>query len=547
MNGATVILFGLAWFIFSYIWYGNVIKKKVLNSSDNNITPSNEINDGIDFVPTNPQILFGHHFSSIAGAGPIVGPIFAFALFGWLPAMIWILVGSVFMGAVHDYTALIISVRNKGVSILEISDKVISKKARIIFTAFVWLTLVLVQAVFADLTARTLAEKPEIVIPTIGLIAIAMIFGWSTFRRKMNLILSTALSLILLFVLILLGNEFPIALPFDFWLILSIIYAIVAGTLPVWFLLQPRDYLSMYILIIGLLIGFVGVIVLQPEINGPAFIEFNSKSGPLFPILFITIACGAISGFHSLVSSGTSSKQLNKESDGKKVAYGGMLAEGALALLVIVMISSVLVWKSDISDPGPGIYFFQDLLKQSPNIVFGTALGITAENIGIPLEIGIQFGVLMLNAFILTTLDTSARLNRYIVEESLGKKYGGIFKNRYFAISASLIFAYLLCISDGWSVLWPMFGTSNQLIAALGLFVISAYLFGIKSPKWYTLVPGIIMLLVTEAALVYQIIWIYVPGGAWHLAVISAILFILGITVSFESSKKLNLFNKKIA
>jgi carbon starvation protein len=545
MHAAIIVIFGIAWFVFAYIWYGRIIQNKVVKINDKNITPSNKINDGIDYVPTKPTILFGHHFSSIAGAGPIVGPIIAFAFFGWLPALIWILVGSVFMGAVHDYTALVASLRNNGESIVEISNSVVSSRARSIFAIFVWLTLVLVQAVFADLTAQTLEADSNIVIPTFGIVLIALLFGFFVYRRNLNLVIGTILSLGLLGFMIYLGECYPIALDYQWWLIISVLYAFIAATLPVWLLLQPRDYLSMYLLIIGLFLGLTGLIAKNPEITAPAFISFNSKIGPLFPILFITIACGAISGFHSLVSSGTSAKQLRKESDGKIVTYGAMLTEALLALMVIVMISSVLVWKPDSSGIAvAGTYIFQDLFDESANIVFGHALGLSIDTLGIPLELGISFGILMLNAFILTTLDTSARLNRYIVTETLGKKYRGIFKNRYFTTAVSLLFAYLLCLGGGYKLIWPVFGASNQLIATLALFVVTVYFLGFKVNKWYTLTPAIIMLVITETALIYSTIYTYIQNKDWHLAAISIILFVLGLVVFWEVFKKLKNMKK---
>lgn len=539
MQAAYLIIFGVAWFIFSYFWYGRLIERKVLQIDDKHITPSNEINDGVDYVPTKPSILFGHHFSSIAGAGPIVGPIIAYALFGWLPAMIWVLVGSVFMGAVHDYSALVISIRNKGVSIVEITEKAVSNRARVIFAVFVWLTLMLVQAVFADLTAKTLAEDPTIVIPTFGLILIAIIFGFFVYRRGLNIVIGTIMGLVLLGLFIYFGKQYPISQSADFWLFITIIYSFVAATLPVWLLLQPRDYLSMYLLIIGLLLALVGLVVENPTINGPAFLGFQSEKGPLFPILFITVACGAISGFHSLVSSGTSAKQLRRESEGRIVAFGSMLTEGLLALVVIVMISGVLVWKTGEEIILPDQYFFQDLYSKSANIVFGNALGLSIDSLGIPLSSGISFGILMLNAFILTTLDTSARLNRYVFTETIGVKYGGIFRNRYFATAISLVLAYILCLFGGYKLIWPVFGASNQLIATLALFVITSYFLGFKSAKWFTLIPAIMMLLITESALAYGIVFNYLPNQHWHLIIISAILLLLGLLIAIEVFKKI--------
>ncbi|PIX33235.1 MAG: carbon starvation protein A [Bacteroidetes bacterium CG_4_10_14_3_um_filter_31_20] len=537
MNAFEVIIFAIAWFVFAYFWYGGRIGKKVLHVNKDRPTPAHTNYDGLDYVPTNPFILFGHHFSAIAGAGPIVGPILAYALFGWLPALIWILLGAVFMGAVHDFSALVISIRNEGRSIVKIAESAISPTASILFAVFVWFTLALVQAVFADLTAKTLIEQPKIAFPTIALIFIAIIFGLMIYKLKLNVYISTVIALVALGLSVWAGTYIPVFLNYQVWLIIIIIYSFVASIIPVWILLQPRDYISMYLLIIGMLLGIVGISLLNPPITGPAYVSFVNKGTPLFPMLFVIIACGAISGFHSLVASGTTAKQLDKEVNARKIAYGGMLTEGLLAVLVITMISSVLIWDNTGNSTAPNA--FQGFLHQSAEIAFGNALGRTIEILGIPLMIGIQFGILMLNAFILTTLDASARLNRYVMQETLGVRFGGIFKNRYFASGASLVFAYILCIGSGYQIIWPIFGASNQLIGTLALFTASAYLFGIKAPKFYTLIPAFLMLIITESSLFYQIFWKFLPENQYFLLFIAVILFILGLFVAFEATKKI--------
>ncbi len=537
MNASLIAILGIAWFVFAYRWYGKIIEKKIIKPDNANLTPAVRIHDNMDFLPTKTPVLFGHHFSSLAGAGPIIGPILACSYFGWLPTLIWVLLGSVFMGAVHDYTSLMASVRSNGVSITKITEQSISKTARWIFSIFVWLALALVQAVFAVLTAQTFIQKPEIVLPTVGLIFLAIGFGYVTHLKKMNLSISTTFSIIILLVLIFLGDYFPIIASYDFWLLSSFFYALIAATIPVWVLLQPRDYLSMYLLIAGLALGFIGLFFSNLEISAPAYISFESGSGTLWPVLFITVACGAISGFHSLVASGTSAKQLQRETDGKKIAFGGMLTEGALALLVIILMSAALYWVKAPEAELNG-YIFQDLLKQSANITFGTALGRVLNAIGIPLFIGISFGVLMLNAFILTTLDTTVRLARYIVQESVGTKLN-FFNNRYIAALLGIILAYILAQGNGWKILWPVFGASNQLVAAIALFVATAYWFGFKRPKRYMLLPAIFMLITTQAALIYQLFWIYIPTSNIFLAVISTILTILGGIVAYEFLKKI--------
>lgn len=539
LNAALVAVLGAVWFILAYRWYGGFIAKRLIQPDDSRATPAHTQRDNVDFVPTNPAILFGHHFSSIAGAGPIVGPMLAYSLFGWLPALIWILVGSVFIGAVHDYTAMMASVRSRGVSVADIAKVHVSPTARWIFSIFLWLALVLVIAVFAVLTAQTLAEKPEIVVPTLGLMLLAMAFGTAVYRGGVNLWLGTVVALVVIVLLIVAGNYVPIAASYEFWLVFALVYSFVAATLPVWILLQPRDYLSMYILVSGLLLAFVSLLVMRPDITGPAFIGVSSSSGPLWPILFITVACGAVSGFHSVVSSGTSAKQVACESDARLVSFGGMLTEGALALVVILLMSAVMFWDAAPSEGLSDFVFRTSLAEKGANITFGRGMGRALENVGIPLHYGIAFGVLMLNAFILTTLDTCARLTRFIVVESAGQKVP-VLRNRYLATAVSLVAAYFLTTGNSWRVLWPAFGAANQLIAALSLLVVSAYLFGYGKKTVYTLVPGIFMLVTTEGALCYQLFWQYLPNGNMPLAAVAVVLMALGLVVAVEVYRRLN-------
>ena len=537
LNAALIAVLGAIWFGVMYKWYGDLIDRKLISPNDDNVTPANSLRDNIDYFPSRSGILFGHHFSSIAGAGPIVGPIFAYYLFGWLPAMLWILLGSVFIGAVHDYTALMTSVRSRGVSISELAQRHVSNTARWIFSIFLWVALVLVIAVFGVLTAQTFAEKPEIVIPSLGLILIAILFGMLVYQRNLNLVFGTIVALVLMFVLIVLGERFPIQASADLWLVVALLYSFVAATIPVWVLLQPRDYLSMYVLIIGIGLAFVSLLVMQPEITGPAFVGLTSKSGPLWPILFITVACGAVSGFHSAVSSGTSSKQLTRETHGKRIAFGGMLTEGLLALIVVLLISSVLYWDKAPAKELSG-YVFQTLLSESPNITFGTAMGRAMESIGIPLQYGIAFGVLMLNAFIFTTLDTCARLSRYIMSETVGRKIP-LLGNIHVATGIGLLFAYILTTGNNWKILWPAFGAANQLIGGLTLLVVTAYMFGFKKATVYTLIPGGLMLVTTEGALIYQLIWQYLPAGNYVLSALAGVLMILGVVIAVEVYRRL--------
>jgi carbon starvation protein len=537
-NAALIGIGGALWFIVMYRWYGNWLDRKIIEPDPSRTTPAHGMRDDRDYVPSHPAILFGHHFSSIAGAGPIVGPILAYALFGWLPALLWIFLGSVFIGAVHDYTSLMVSVRSRGVSVADLARVHVSPTARWIFSMFLWLALVLVIAVFAVLTARTFVEQPEIVLPSLGLLVLALIFGSTVHRGRVSLAVGTPIGLLLMVALIVAGDFLPIGGSFEFWLIAVLGYSFVAATIPVWILLQPRDYLSMYILIAGIGLAFVSLLVLQPEINGPAFVGFSSGQGPLWPILFITVACGAVSGFHSVVASGTSAKQLRNEKEGRLVAFGGMLTEGALAMIVVLLVASVLFWEKPDSGDLAGYVFGSLLFDKGPNITFGTAMGRVMEAIGIPLKYGIAFGILMLNAFILTTLDTCARLTRYITTESLGKKMP-VFANRFVATAVGLVAAYLLTMGNNWSILWPAFGAANQLIAALSLLVVSAYLFGFKKKTAVTIIPGIFMLVTTLGALLYQMFWLYLPQGNTLLAVVAGVLILLGLVVAIEVARRL--------
>lgn len=535
MSAVALAAVGLAWFYLAYRWYGATLDRKLFQPTENQ-TPALACQDGKDYIPTQPAVLFGHHFSSIAGAGPIVGPILAYALFGWLPALLWILLGAVFLGGVHDYGALMVSLRKRGVSISEIAEEVISPTARKLFAAFAWVALVLIQAVFAVLTAKTLAEMPEITIPTVGVLLLALLFGLAVHRFGVNLWLATALALVLLGVFVVLGNTFPIRASYTFWLVAAFGYSFAAATLPVWILLQPRDYLSMYILVVGMVGGYLGLLALRPALNGPAFTGVSSTAGPIWPMLFITVACGAFSGFHSLVASGTTAKQLRHEREGRLIAYGGMLAEGALALLVILLMAGALFWGR--APEGFGGFVFQDLLAGSANIAFGNGFGRAVAALGVPLAYGVAFGTLMLNAFILTTLDTSTRIARYILSENFSRR-APLLKNRFLAAGLGLALAAVVAAGNAWQQIWPAFGAANQLIGALAMLVITAYLLAQAKPTIYTLVGAAFMLVTTEAALAYQLVTIYLPKGQVALTVAAAVLVFLGLAVAFEAVRAL--------
>lgn len=541
MDTLIIALILILWLVLGYKIYGTIIEKKVIQADDRRITPAREFNDGIDYSPAHKTLLFGHHFSSIAGAGPILGPLIGVLYFGWLGALLWVAIGSIFLGAVHDYTSLMTSVQNKGTSLADISEKTLGLRTKVIFSVFLWFALALVISVFAVVASQTLVSQPEVVIPTFGLIFIALLFGWLIYKKGTKVHVATIFALIVLFSLIFIGQMFPVELPakifgmsaHSFWFYILIIYSFFASSLPVWLLLQPRDYISTWILFLGLGIGYLGLLFSHPSINAPAFVSFSSKGGPLWPMLFVIIACGAISGFHSVVSGGTTSKQLPNESSGKMIGYGGMVTEASLAGLVIFIASGALIWDPSGVKSSYGFQYFMTTLGD-PIKAFSTGYGKLVSSLpGLSLVIGSFFGIIMLNAFVLTTLDTGTRLGRFVFTELLGKKVS-LFKNRWIASLFILIFAAVIGVTEGYKTIWPVFGASNQLVAALALIVVSSYLVSVKKPSKFTLYPAYFMLLTTLAALCYQGVRFYQTSD-YLLGSVSTILIILALIIVYDA------------
>lgn len=543
MNTLVIALILIVWLVLGYKIYGDLIEKRVVQADKSRLTPALELKDGIDYSPAKKALLFGHHFSSIAGAGPILGPLLGVLYFGWLGALLWVALGSIFLGAVHDYTSLMTSVQNKGTSLADISRNTLGLRTKIIFSVFLWMTLALVVAVFAVISSQTFVSQPEIVIPTFGLIFLAMVFGWLVYQKGINVIVGTLCSLLLLFFLIYLGNLWPIVLPAqflgmssqNFWFYILIIYSLFASTLPVWFLLQPRDYISTWILFLGLLLGYLGLVVFHPSLSAPAFVSFHSKGGPLWPMLFVIIACGAISGFHSVVAGGTTAKQLPDEPSGKLIGYGGMVTEAALAGLVIFIAASALVWDPSGAESPFGFQYYMTTMG-NPIQAFATGYGRLISSLpAMSLITGTFFGMIMLNAFILTTLDTATRLGRFIITELLGNKVPPL-KNRWLASIFILVFAAFLGGTEGYKEIWPVFGASNQLVAALALIVVSSYLVAKKRPKKYTLYPALFMLVTTIGALLYQG-YQFFRSKSYFLGSISLVLIVLAAIIVYDARR----------
>jgi carbon starvation protein len=527
VNSIILAIIALFIFVFGYRIYGRLVNR-LFNVDPDKKTPAHVHYDGRDYVPAKHWlVLFGHHFASIAGAGPILGPVIAVAIWGWGPAVLWIFLGSILIGGVHDFSSLMISIREKGRSIANVAERALSRRAKFFFSIFLWLTLVLVIAVFAASAAKTLSTTPNVVLPTVGLIVVAMVVGILTYRFNVNLILSTLIGIFLLFGLIVLGYHVPIHGSFHFWLFCLLGYAFVASVLPVNILLQPRDYIASFVLFFGLLFGYIGLFITHPSIKVPFYIGWQGSQGDLWPMMFVVIACGAISGFHSLVASGTTAKQLANERDAQKIGYGAMLAEGLLAVLAILAVGAGLYWKG-----GPPGLVYPELMQGGNWIrTFGTGYGEIVK----PLfgALGMLIGITMLKTFIMTTLDSATRITRYIGEELFGETLGlRLFKNPYFNTLVVILFALWLSLGS-WQAIWPVFGAANQLVASLTLFVVTVWLLSRNKPIKYSIYPALFMLVTTIAALIYQLVQFFGQGKI-GLGVIAVVLIIMAVFMLHE-------------
>ena len=539
----VIFITALVLFSLAYIFYGKFLENK-FNISNSCPTPSHTDYDGIDRVPAKTPVLLGHHFSSIAGAGPIVGPIIAAVAFGWAPALLWVIIGSIFIGGVHDFSSLIASIRHKARSIAEIAKEYMSGLAYKLFLLFIWLALVYVLIVFTDLTATTFVEDGGVASSSIMFMVLAIGFGLSVYRFKIPIIWATLIFVPLVFLAVWVGQLLPLPvnnLPALFgmdsaktWNIILIVYCFIAATTPVWILLQPRDYLSSYLLYASVLGGFLGILFGGFSVQYPAFNAWDvPQIGSLFPILFITVACGACSGFHSIVASGTSSKQLDKETDAKTIGYGAMLIEGVVAVIAIVTVA--MIAKGD------------QLTGKAPLMIYGTGIGNFLAAFGIPHKIGFSFGLLALSTFILTTLDTCTRLGRYIFEEFFKLKNP---KLRYLSTIATLIIPaifVLITLRDpngnpipAWKVIWPVFGATNQLLAGLALLVVTVWLKKTGKRTVFVVLPMLFMVVMTIWALVLLI----GQYGFTTIGIIASILLVLAFVVIIEAIRTLSKVQK---
>ncbi len=549
-----ILLFACMFFYFvGYRFYAGKLDCELIQPDAGQVTPAVQQNDGVDFVPSKPLVLFGHNFASIAGAGPVIGPIIAMHHFGWAITLVWILIGNVFIGAVHDYLTLMVSVRNRGSSIADIAESTMGFRAKTIFAIFLVLAMLLVIAVFGVVAAKTLIAQPEMVFPTFAIIPVSMVLGWCIYKKSYNLQLVSLIAVLTIILNIYIGFQIPVPLPemgvmgfspLIFWFIVLMIYAGVASILPVQTLLQPRDYLSTYILFGSMALAILGLIWVGPELNTPPFRGVMSEvQGPLWPMLFVLVACGAVSGFHSLVAGGTTSKQLASEMQGKSISYGGMLTEGVVAVVTVLLVGGGLYW---VAPQGSGIDMsqlgFRETLQSGGWILaFGNGFGNIVHQMlpFLSFTFASMIAVLALNTFVLTTLDTAVRITRFLIQESLGEKVS-VFKNKYVVTVAVIIAAYLIGATDGWQKIWPIFGATNQLIAAVALFVVATWLMAVKKPTHYVLYPAIFMVITTIGALVWQAYsFLTAPEPNLFLGITALVLIGLAVFVGNEGMQAL--------
>lgn len=542
MNSLLLLVLTIALFLIAYNTYGSFVAKQY--GIDNKyVTPAHRLRDDRDYCPANSKVLLGHHFSSIAGAGPITGPIQA-AVFGWIPVILWIIIGSIFIGGVHDFGSLVTSMRHDGKSIGEVIRATIGEKGKLLFNIFGYLTIILVVAAFADICAGTFAFDPSKVdangavaltgaragTSSILFIFLALIFGTLVYRRGAKLSVATIIGVVALMLCIWIGYAFPV-MKFNklTWQIILAVYIFLASTLPVWLLLQPRDYLCSFLLY-GIIAGAViGIIIKHPVMEIPALTSFVVNKQPLFPFLFVTVACGAISGFHSLVSSSTTSKQIDKEvKDSKFIGYGAMLIEGVVACIALIAVGYV------------------SKAEGTPAAIFASGVANFMSGFGIPVSIGQVFVTLCFSAFALTSLDTATRIGRYLLQELMSGKSGkqnAASQNMYLSTAITVGLSFILMMF-GYKTIWPIFGSANQLLAALALLAITAWLAKQGKKNVFTIIPMAFMFIVTLTALGFVIYNNFlVEGGNIILGIIAVVLFILAIVLIVEARH--TVFGKK--
>ena len=547
MNGILMMVIAIVVLGGAYLLYGRYLQNK-WGIDPNAKTPAYELQDGVDYVPADTNVVFGHQFASIAGAGPINGPIQA-AVFGWLPVLLWLLVGGVFFGAVQDFASMYASVKNKGRTIGYIIEEYIGKLGKKLFLLFCWLFCILVVAAFADVVAGTFNgfTVPEVAGQAVEKTSILFIFeavalGMILKYAKLNKWVNTVIAIAMLVVAVVIGLNFPVYLTRETWHLFIFAYIFIASVVPVWALLQPRDYLNSYLLIFMIVGAVIGIFVSNPSCNLQAFTSFNVDGQYMFPILFVTIACGAVSGFHSLVSSGTASKQIKNEKNMLPVSFGAMLMESMLGVIALIAVASFA--KGEAAAQG---------LTTQPQI-FAGAIANFLSAVGLPHNLVFTLINLAVSAFALTSLDSVARIGRlsfqeFFLDEGVTDDnmtpFQKVVTNKYFATVITLVLAFLLA-KVGYAEIWPLFGSANQLLSVLALVACAVFLKKTKRQGWMLWVPMFFMMAVTFTALgmtIYKLSGAFATtglslGNTLQL-IFAVLLLILGVIVAVQGVKKL--------
>ncbi|MFT9600997.1 carbon starvation CstA family protein [Mesobacillus sp.] len=542
MNSLWLAVIGMIVFAIGYRFYSKWVAEKIYRLDPNYVTPAHQYSDGVDFVPTKKMILWGHHFTSVAGAAPIVGPAIA-VYWGWLPAFLWVTLGTVFAAGVHDFGTLVLSVRNKGQSVGTITNKLIGKRAKIMFLFIILILVLMVNAVFAWVIANLFVKFPASVLSVFLQIPLAIWIGYAVYKKKKGMLVPSLIALAVMYGAAILASRVPslqidlvkyfggadntvmfglsgVSMAFLVWIVVLMVYVYIASTLPVWKLLQPRDYINSHQLVVGLFILYAGLIFLQPKVTAPAM-NAAATDVSWFPLLFITIACGAISGFHGLVSSGTSSKQLERETDARFVGYLGAVGEGVLALIAIIAVVTVFATKADFTAAYSS--FAAASAGGLGNFINGAAQ--LATGIWIPADIARTIVSIIVVSFAATTLDTSVRLMRYIIAE-IGSEYNvqALTKTHVATTVAVVSSAALVLLpkgpngfGSGGYLLWPLFGTSNQLLAGVSLLLISIWLKRQGRNYLVTFIPMVFVFFMTLWAMIQQVVFQWSGYGSGEL------------------------------
>jgi carbon starvation protein len=512
VNAAVLCLIALVFFAFGYIVYSKHLADRVFGLRSDEPVPAVELEDGVDYVPTDKHVLFGHHYASIAGAAPIIGPAVA-VVYGWLPSMLWIVLGVVFMGAMHDFSTLVLSVRHDGTSVGSISAKVVSPRTRTLFMLVIFALILMVIAVFAKAIAGLFISQPGTVIPINFEIIVAVGIGWLCYKRKAKLFWPSVAALVSLYAMVWVGVKVPVSLAPIVgvenqalaWVVLLLAYSFIASVLPVWTLLQPRDYINSHQLLVGLAALLGGIFILRPVLTAPAINETPAGVPPLFPFLFVTIACGAISGFHGLVSSGTTSKQLAKATDARPIGYGAMLGEGLLALIATMAVAA-------------GLGDFAEHYHTMPNSAQGVGYFVKGAStfllpFGLERSTAQVLVAVLVISFAATSLDTGVRIQRFIIAE-LGRSWGvKPLENRYVGGAVAVVLPLMLYLAGQETTLWPLFGAANQMLGGLSLIVVTVWLYRTQRPWAYAAVPMVVVLVVAAVALMHKAASSYAEGN----------------------------------